>query len=52
MHRLEKDAKIAVDWFSYNDMKLNPDKCHILTSVFKHEIMIGNIENELAIKVR
>ena len=23
MHRLEKDANIAVDWFAYNDMKLN-----------------------------
>ena len=45
MHRLEKDAKIAVDWFAYNDMKLNPDKCHILTSDVKHEIMIANIEN-------
>ena len=25
VHRLEKYAKIAVDWFAYDDMKLNPD---------------------------
>ena len=50
MHRLEKDAKIAVDWFAYNDTKLNPDKCHILTSGFKHEVMIANIENALVIE--
>ena len=52
MHRLEKDAKIAVDWFAYNDMKLNPDKCHILTSGFKHEVMIANIENALVIEAQ
>ena len=51
MHPLEKDAKIAVDWFAY-DMKLNPDKCHILTSGFKHEVMIANIENALVIEVQ
>ena len=50
MNRLEKDAKIAVEWFAYNDMKLNPDKCHILTSGFKHEVMIANIENALVIE--
>ena len=52
MHRLEKDAKIAVDWFAYNDMKLNPDKCHILTSCFKHEVKIANIENALVIEAQ
>ena len=52
MHRLGKDAKIAVDWFAYNDMKLNPDKCRILTSGFKHEIMITNIENALVIEAQ
>ena len=52
MHRLEKDAKIAVDWFAYNDMKLNPDKCHILTSGFKHEVMIANVENALVIEAQ
>ena len=52
MHRLEKDANIAVDWFAYNDMKLNPDKCHILTNGFKHEVMIANIENALAIEAQ
>ena len=31
-------------------MKLNPDKCHILTSGFKHEVMIANIENALVIE--
>ena len=50
MHRLEKDAKIAVDWFTLNDMMLNPDKCHIITSGFKHVTMIANIENVLVIE--
>ena len=31
-------------------MKLNPDKCHILTSGFKHGVMIANIENALVIE--
>ena len=52
MHRLEKDIKIAVDWFAYKDMKLNPDKCYILTSGFKHEVMIANIENALVIEAQ
>ena len=52
MHQLEKNAKIAVDWFVYIDMKLNPDKCHILTSGFRHEIMIANIENALVIEAQ
>ena len=30
-------------------MKLNPDKCHILTSRFKHEV---NIENALVIEAQ
>ena len=51
MHRLEKDAKIAVDWFAYNDMKMNPDKCCILTG-FKHKDMIANIENALVIEAQ
>ena len=25
MHRLEKDARIAVDWFAYNDIRYNED---------------------------
>ena len=52
MHRLEKDAKIAVDWFAYNAMKLNSDKCHILTGGLKHEVMIANIENALVIEAQ
>ena len=52
MHRLAKDASIAVEWFAYNNMKLNPDKCHILTSGFKHEVMIANIENALVIEAQ
>ena len=52
MHRLEQDAKMTVDWFAYNDMKLNPDKCHILTSGFKHEVMITKIGNALVIEVQ
>ena len=40
----------AGDWFAYNDMKLNPDKCHILISGFNHEVM--NIENALVIETQ
>ena len=49
MHQLEKDANISVDWFAYNDLKLNPDKCHILTSGFTHKVFIDNIKNALVI---
>ena len=31
-------------------MMLNPDKCHIITSGFKYETMIANIENALVIE--
>ena len=34
----------------YNNMKLNPDKCHILICGHKHEIMIGNIGNATVIE--
>ena len=33
-------------------MKLNPAKCHILTSGFKQEVMIANIENALVIEAQ
>ena len=36
--RLEDDATIVIDWFRYNYMKFNPNKCHILISGYKHDI--------------
>ena len=49
---ISKRCQFAVDWFAYNDMKLNPDKCRILTSGFKHEVMITNIGNALVIEAQ
>ena len=43
--RLEHDSKIAVEWFDSNCMKLNQDKCHLLISGHKHEIVWANIGN-------
>ena len=44
--------KLLLSGLTYNDTKLNPDKCHILTSDFKHEVMIANIENALVIEAQ
>ena len=43
--RLEDDATIVIDWFRYNYMKLNPDKCHILISGYKHEVILAKVGN-------
>ena len=31
---LENESLKLFDWFSYNQMKVNRDKCHLLTSTF------------------
>ena len=43
MAKVEQAAIKAVEWFDYNGMNLNPDKCHLLVSGHKYEVMIGNI---------
>ena len=42
--RLEHDSLLAIEWFQANYMKLNEEKCHLLTSGHKHELLRGNIE--------
>ena len=34
---------LAIEWFENKFMKLNEDKCPILLSGYKHEIMFANI---------
>ena len=43
LRRLEHDSLLAIEWFQSNNMKLNEDKCHLLVSGFKHEILWVNI---------
>ena len=43
VRRLERDSLLAIEWFQNNYMKLNEDKCHLLISGFKHEIIWANI---------
>ena len=41
--RLEHDSVLAIEWFEYNCMKLNQDKCHLLISGHIYESMWENI---------
>ena len=34
---------LTIEWFYSNYMKLNNDKCHLLLSGYKYEVMWGNI---------
>ena len=34
---------LAIEWFESNYIKLNQDKCHILLSGHKHEVMFAEI---------
>ena len=50
MMKIEGAAEIAIQWFAYNGMKLNPGKCKLLVSGNKHEVMIGNIADTQVIE--
>ena len=50
MYKLELDTMKAIDWFNYNSMKLNVDKCHLLLYEHKYELMIGNVDNNFIIE--
>ena len=39
IQRLEYDSMLATEWFESNYTKLNNDKCHLLISVYKHEVI-------------
>ena len=41
--RLEHDFVLAIDWFQANYMKLSKEKCHLLISGHKHELLWTNI---------
>ena len=41
--RLEHDSVLVIEWFECNYMKLNQDKCHLLTSGHKYESVWENI---------
>ena len=41
--RLEHDSLLAIEWFQANYMKLNEEKCHLLISGHKHELLWANI---------
>ena len=43
IQRLEHDSMLATEWFESNYMRLNDDKCHLLLSSYKHEVMWTNI---------
>ena len=43
IQRLEHDSMLATEWFESNYMKINVDKCHLLLSGYKHEVMWANI---------
>ena len=43
MQRLEHDAKLAIEWFESNYMKLNEDKCHPPVAGHRHETLWANI---------
>ena len=40
---LEHDSMLVIEWFEINFMKLNDDKCHLLLSGDKHEVVWANI---------
>ena len=41
--RLVHDALLAIEWFQASYMKLNEEKCHLLISGHKHELLWANI---------
>ena len=43
INRFEHDLMLAIEWFESKFMKLNEDKCPILLSGYKHEMMFANI---------
>lgn len=43
IQRLGHDSILAIKSFESTYMKLNNDKCHLLLSCYKHEMMWANI---------
>ena len=47
IRNLEHDSLLAIEWFENNYMKLNADKCHLLTAGHKHEWLLVKIRNNM-----
>ena len=48
LHDLKHDTLITIEWFGYNYMKLNQEKCHFLFAGHSHEYMYANVgENKI-----
>lgn len=43
LEKLEIFSETILWWFEQNFMKLNPDKCHLLVSGFKHEVSFARL---------
>ena len=43
LKRQEHDSSLAIKWFQNNYMKFNEDKCYLLISGFKHEVLWADI---------
>ena len=52
MQRLETVSEKAVEWFRYNYMKLNAEKCHLLVRGHKFEQMIASVDNAAIIETQ
>ena len=47
MERLENDAKLAVEWFEHNYMKLNEYKCHPLLAGHRYKALWTNFDDHV-----
>ena len=43
VNRLEHDTDLAIEWFDCNYMKLNQDKCHLISSGHTFETIWAKI---------
>ena len=46
-NKLEHDSALTIEWFQYNYMKLNAEKCHLLVPGYKHEHTWVKLENKM-----
>ena len=45
--KLEMFSEKALNWFELNFLKLNPEKCHLLVSGFKHEVSFAKLDDNV-----
>jgi len=46
VYKLEHDSQIAIEWFSNNFMKLNPEKCHFMICGHKYEHVFADVSSQ------